>query len=92
MRVGQAQSLASGGFAESLVDLLEIELADRRPEVLVVEDLLVDLVVGIDAGDDGLHEPAIEDKPEVLDRLLARLLTVANKHGCSRAGSRSGSG
>src|ERR1039458_7284988 len=56
-----------------LVNLAEVELAERRAEVLVVEDPLVDLVVGVHAGDDCLEELAVEDELEVIDGVVLRL-------------------
>ena len=67
-------SLRRGSLAsDSLVDLLEIELANGRAEVLIVEDLLVDLVVGVDAGHDGLEKVAVEDEAEVVDGVVCGL-------------------
>jgi hypothetical protein len=45
---------ARRSLPQPLINLPQIELPKRRAEVLVVEDLLVDLVVGVNARDDRL--------------------------------------
>src|ERR1700730_11157667 len=56
------------------VDLAQVVLTEGGAEVLIVEDLLVDLLVGIDAGDDGLQKLTVEDQAEVLDRIVPGLI------------------
>ncbi len=63
-----------GWLPESLIYLVEVEVSESRAEVLVVEDALIDLVVGVDAGDDRLQELPVEDQAEVVDGVVLGLV------------------
>jgi hypothetical protein len=59
---------------QPLVDFAQVELPQGGAEVLVVEDLLEDLLVGVDTSDDGLKELLVEDKAEVIQAVILRMV------------------
>ena len=62
------------GLSQPLVDLLQVVVANELAEVVVVEDLLEDLAVGVHPGDDRGHELAVEREREVLDAVALGLV------------------
>ena len=52
----------------------QVELFQRCAEVLVVEDLLEDLLVGVDTGHDGLKELLVADQAKVVEAIALRLV------------------
>ena len=62
------------GLSELLVDLLQVHVAHELAEVVVVEDLLEDVAVGVHPRDDRGHELLLEREREVLDRVALRLV------------------
>jgi len=56
-----------------LIDLAEVEVAEDAAELLVIEDLFEDRLVGVQAGHDCREELRPEDELEVVKRDVARL-------------------
>src|SRR5579859_2279859 len=72
---GDPVPLAAGRVGlQPVIHLSQVELSQHRSEVLVVEDLLEDLFVGVDTGDDGLKELLVEDQAEVIEAVVLRLV------------------
>src|SRR5690242_17924677 len=74
--IASARGIPLGGLIapEASVDLPKIEVGQDFAEVMIVEHLLEDRLVCVHPGHDGVEELRVEHQPEVLQRVVARLL------------------